>query len=83
MSTSPALINYNYESSDLSTVRLKKETNFIPAQELLDEVRNMLRKYVEMGLLDDSIFYPKLRHCLAKCGAKIYPVGDTVIPVVS
>lgn len=79
--TNPALVNYNYESSNLSTVRLNKETNFIPAQELLAEVRNFLGTYMERALLDDSVFYPKIRSCLAKCGAKIYPVGTTVIPV--
>lgn len=79
--TNPALVNYNYESSNLSTVRLNKETNFIPAQELLAEVRNFLGTYMERALLDDSVFYPKIRSCLAKCGAKIYPIGSTMVPV--
>ena len=74
-------IQYNYETSELSTTRLNKETNFINAQELLAEVRNFLGKYMERALLDDSVFYPKIRSCLAKCGAKIYPVNSTVVPV--
>jgi len=74
-------VNYNYESSVLSTVRLNKETNFIDAQELLAEVKNFLGKYMQRALLDDSVFYPKIRSCLAKCGAKIYPIGTTVVPV--
>lgn len=75
------MTNTNYQDSSLSTTRLNKEVNYIPAQEFLAEVRNFLSKYMEKGLLDDSIFYPKIRHCLAKCGAKIYPVGSTVVPV--
>lgn len=74
-------IQYGYETSELSTTRLNKETNFIDAQELLAEVRNFLGKYMERALLDDSVFYPKIRSCLAKCGAKIYPVNSTVVPV--
>lgn len=80
----PFYNRYNYdasESSSLNSVRLDKETNYIPAQELLAEVRNFLGKYMERALLDDSVFYPKIRSCLAKCGAKIYPIGTKVIPV--
>ena len=71
----------NYVSSELSTVQLKKDTNFITAQDILAEVYNFLGVYSERGLLDDSIFYPKIRSCLSKCGAKIYPVNQKVIPV--
>lgn len=72
--------NYNNEGS-LNTLKLNKEVNYITAQELLAEVRNFLGKYMERAVLDDSVFYPKIRSCLSKCGAKIYPTGTQVIPI--
>lgn len=58
---------------------LKKEDNFITSQELLHEVRNELRTYFERSILDDSYFYPVIRGCLSKLGAKVYPVGSSVL----
>lgn len=58
---------------------LKKDIHFIPASELLDEVRNDLRVYFERSVLDDSHFYPVIRECLAKLGAKVYPVGGAIV----
>lgn len=63
----------------LKGTNLKKDIHFILAQELLNEVRNELRVYFEKSILDDSHFYPVIRSCLAKLGAKIYPVGNTVV----
>lgn len=60
---------------------LKKDINFITAQDLLQEVRNELRSFHERSVLDDSYFYPVIRLCLSKLGAKIYPIGNDILYV--
>lgn len=62
-------------------VNLNKDTNFITAQDLLAEVKNELKIYHERSILDDSYFYPVIRNCLGKMGAKVYPVGKIVLRV--
>ena len=60
---------------------LNKETNFITTDDLFVEIHNMLPSFFERSILDDSLFYPVVRECLAKLGAKIYPVSDTTLIV--
>jgi len=60
-------------------VNLKKDLNFITAQDLLNEVKNDLRVFFERAVVDDSHLYPVVRECLAKLGSKVYPVGNSVI----
>jgi hypothetical protein len=67
--------------SVLKNYNLDKDRDFISAQELLHELRNELTVYFERSILDDSHFYPVIRDCLSKLGAKIYPVGNTVLYV--
>lgn len=62
-----------------NSFELKKDINFISAQDLLHEFKNDLRTYFERSILDDSYFYPVIRECLSKLGAKVYPVGSEVI----
>lgn len=59
-------------------VNLNKD-QFILAEDLLNEVRNELSVYFERGVIDESHLYPVIRDCLSKLGAKVYPVGNTVI----
>lgn len=62
-------------------VKLKKDTNFITANELLNEVRNKMKSYFETSMIDDSDMYPIIRSCLSAMGAKIYPTSSAVIPI--
>lgn len=61
------------------TNNLKKDINFIPAEDLISEVKNDLRTYFERAVVDNSHLYPVIRECLAKLGAKIYPLGNSVV----
>lgn len=71
---------YNYPTiPKLRQTNLDKDTQFITASEILHEVKNELRVYFERSVLDDSYFYPVIRSCLSKLGAKVYPVNETVI----
>lgn len=62
-------------------IKLDKEIDFITAEELLLEVHNRIPTYVEKNMVDDSIFYPIIRECLALLGSKIYPTDKQVIHV--
>ncbi len=53
--------------------------NYIPAQELIREVKNELSTYFEKGALDNSYLYPTIRTCLSKMGLKILPVKKTFL----
>ena len=46
-------------------VKLKKDTNFITANELLNEVRNKMKSYFETSMIDDSDMYPIIRSRLS------------------
>lgn len=48
--------------------------NYIPAQELIREVKNELSSYFEKSALDESYLYPVIRTCLSKMGLKILPI---------
>jgi len=62
-------------------MKLDKGTNFIPAQDVLNEVRNELRSYFERGVVDDSLLYPVIRSCLSKMGLRVHPSSNIVIPI--
>lgn len=62
-------------------MKLNKETNFIPAQDVINEVRNELRSYFERGVVDDSLLYPVIRSCLSKMGLTVHPSSNIVIPI--
>jgi len=64
-----------------NNIKLDKEVNFIPAEELLVEVKNKLKVFFEDSSLDDSNMYPIIRSCLSAMGAKVYPIGYKVILV--
>jgi hypothetical protein len=66
-----------------NNVKLDKNVHFIPADELLMEVRNKLKSYFEDSSLDDSDMYPIIRACLSAMGGKVYPVGSKVIMIDS
>lgn len=66
----------------IKTFQLDKDVNFITAETLLYEVANELSSYHERSLVDDSIFYPRIRHCLSRLGSKIYPLNSTVVKIV-
>lgn len=58
---------------------LRKDINFIPATDILNEVENDLRVYFERSVLDKSHLYPVIRDCVSKLGSRVYPVGNTII----
>ena len=62
-------------------MKLNKEINYIPAQEVLNEVRNELKTYFERGLVDDSLMYPVIRSCISKMGLRVFPTDQVIIPI--
>ena len=60
-------------------MNLIKDVHFIPADEIIGEIKNDLRVYFERSVVDESHLYPVIRECLAKLGSKVYPVGNAVI----
>jgi hypothetical protein len=52
---------------------------YIPADDVLNEVKNSLNTYFNQGVLDESTLYGKLRWCLSKMGLKIYPTHTAVV----
>lgn len=69
--------NVNYSKG----YKFDKELNYITGEELLNEVRLKLSNYFERGVLDDSMFYPVIRECLAKLGSRVYPTSTAILPV--
>lgn len=55
--------------------------NYVPAEEVIIEVKNTLSPYFEKGALDSSYLYPPIRLCLSKMGVRILPVKKDVIRV--
>jgi len=52
---------------------------YIPAQELINELKNELYSYFNQGSLDESHLYPRIKWCLGKMGLKIYPSKQDIL----
>lgn len=57
------------------------ELQYVPAEQIINEVKNTMRTYFEAGLIDESHLYPVIKYCLTKMGLKIYPTKQEVLTV--
>lgn len=54
---------------------------YIPASEIIREVKNELGSYFEKGALDESFLYPPIRTSLSKMGIRVLPLKKDVVRV--
>ena len=55
--------------------------NFIPASDIINEIKNKLSVYFENGYLDESLLYRKIRYCVSSIGLKILPKKSKIVKI--